>query len=145
VKAFTVSLALAVLLLAGCSQEVDTTEAIRQGVITHLSGVVGLDLSQMDVEVGSVAFRENEADATVSFRPKGSTDAAAAMEMAYTLERQGSRWVVKKRAEGASSHGDAMLGGEMPGGEMPGGEAPAGGIPPGHPPMGESAPPVEGP
>ena len=128
------------LLLAACSQNIHNTEAVRQGVITHLANNSGLDLSSMDIEVASVVFRENEADATVSFRPKGSTDPSAGMQMNYTLERQGDRWVVKSKAEGGSPHSGGMTGG----GEMPQGHPPMGGsgsgsggaLPPGHPPVG---------
>jgi hypothetical protein len=111
------------LLLLGCSRGAQTPEAVRQGVIDYLSKRSDLDLASMQVEVTSVSFRQNEADATVSFRPKGG-GAASGMQMRYTLERQGSRWVVKGK------------------GQAPSGEAPHGNVqrpaefPPGHPPVG---------
>jgi len=59
----------------------------------------------MQVDVTSVSFRQNEADATVSFRPKGG-GAGAGMQMRYVLERRGNRWVVKSKSEaGGSPHG----------------------------------------
>ncbi len=86
----------------------------------------------MQVDVSSVSFRQNEADAVVSFRPKGSSDASAGMQMQYTLEKKGDRWVVKgKRESGMSPHG-----GGAPDGAMPPGAA----MPPGHPPAAKSAP-----
>ncbi len=109
-------------LLCSCSKSLDNKDAIRQGVLDHLSSRKGLDLDlkAMDVEVTNVSFRATEADATVSFRPKGSSGAAV-MEMKYTLTRKGDQWAVKSKAEaGANPH-----------------TAPAeqGGLPPSHPPM----------
>lgn len=135
------------LLLAGCSQNAaNSPEAVRQGVITYLAGVAGLDVGQMDVEVSAVSFGEDSANATVSIRPRGSTDPAAGMQMSYTLERQGSRWVVTNRSETGSPHGEGMMGGEgtMGGEGMMGGDTPTGEMPPGHPPMGGGTMPPAG-
>lgn len=129
-KAFLIALVLALVALTGCSSDLNSTEAVHQGVLTHLAGVAGLDVSQMDIEVTSVAFGDDEAEATVSFRPRGSTDPGAGMEMTYTLEQQGNHWVVRGRSESSSPHGEGMMEGEMPGGELP----------PGHPPMSEMPP-----
>jgi ABC-type Fe3+-citrate transport system substrate-binding protein len=134
VKTSAGAVAAAILVLLGCSRGVDSKEAIRLGVIEHLSGRSGLDLKSMQVDVTSVSFRQNEADAVVSFRPKGVADASAGMQMQYTLEKKGDRWVVKgKRESGMSPHG-----GTQP--APPGGPALGGEMPPGHPPMGKSAP-----
>ncbi|MCP5111282.1 MAG: hypothetical protein GY953_10645 [bacterium] len=123
---------LAGLLLAGCASDIQNKEAVRQGVIDHLSANAGLDLGSMDVEVTSVMFRENEADATVAFRPRGAAGAEAGLQMRYVLERSGGNWVVKSKAEaGGSPHG------ESPGGEMPPGHPPMGGAPEESPPAGD--------
>ena len=98
--------------------------AVRQGVIEYLSARSDLNFSQMQVDVTSVSFRKDEADATVSFRPKGG-GAAAGMQLRYTLERKGNRWVVK--GKGAGAHGQ--------------GAAPASQLPPGHPQLGAGKPP----
>lgn len=96
---------LAVLALAGCKQTVQTKEAVRQGVVDYLSTRGNLDLKAMQVDVTSVNFRQNEADVVVSFRPKSSPNAEG-MEMRYTLEQKGGRWVVKGKADkGAAPHG----------------------------------------
>jgi hypothetical protein len=120
------------LLLFGCGRANQTPDAVRQGVLDYLSKRSDLDLSSMQIDVTAVSFRQNEADATVAFRPKGAT-ASAGMQMRYTLERQGNRWVVKGRGQspaGAMPHGANMP--QTPGmGSMPGGQ-----LPPGHPPMG---------
>lgn len=142
VKLLTVA-CVAVLLMGACTQNIQNEEAVRQGVISHLAGVSGLDLTSMDVEIASVVFRGDEADAVVSFQIKGSTEPGSGMQMTYTLERQGSRWVVKGRADsGGAAQGGGAMGsepaeGSLPAGHPPMGEAaPESGMPPGHPPTG---------
>ncbi len=115
------------LLLSGCSRDIQSKEAVRSGILSHLSNRAGLDVGSMDVEVTSVSFRGAEADATVSFRPKGSSDPASGMQMLYTLERKGNQWIVKgKRESGSTPHSGAP--------EAPPGHT--GQLPPGHPPAG---------
>ena len=83
-------------------------------------------------------FRDKEADAVVVFKPKGG-DASSGMSMRYTLEVQGSTWVVKKKADSsghAASTPPGAAAGSMP---MPSGAMPmpstSGAMPPGHPPV----------
>lgn len=117
------------LLLGGCKKDIQNEEAVRQGIMKHLSQRG--DLTSMDVTVTKVAFRQNEADATVRFQAKGSTAPGASLEMDYILERRGNEWVVKGRASG--SHGSGMPGGQNPHGMgAPAGAMP-GSLPPGHP------------
>ncbi|MBK5294070.1 MAG: hypothetical protein JJE04_20635 [Acidobacteriia bacterium] len=120
-------------LLCSCSKSLDNKDAIRQSVIDHLSSRKGLDLDlkAMDVDVTSINFRANEADAVVNFRPKGAAGAAG-MEMKYTLERKGDRWAVKSKAEAGGNPHAAPSPGGMSGDGAGGG---AGALPPGHPPM----------
>jgi hypothetical protein len=130
-------LGVAALLVCGCNktQKIQNPEAVRKGVIDYLAKRSSIDVKSMQIDIASVNFRENEADAVVSFKPKGSTDPGSGMQMAYTLERKGDQWVVKGRA---GSKGGASPHGEMPGGGMPGGMT--GQMPPTHPPMTEGAP-----
>jgi hypothetical protein len=129
----TVWLALAGLLaLGGCNRGAQTKEAVQAAVIDYLAKRGTLDISRMRIEVVSVTFRQNEADATVSFQPKDSSDAGAGMTMAYTLERKGGGWAVKPRPGG-------MAGGHGAGMQVPEG------APPGHPPVGGAAAPAEAP
>ncbi len=119
----------AVVWLSGCSGDIQNKEAVREGVIEHLSANSGLDIGSMDIEVTSVEFRENEADAVVSFQAKGSDDPAASMQMRYLLEKKGRRWVVKSKGGGTGAHGGGM-------GSPQGTPPPSGGMmPPGHPPI----------
>lgn len=111
-------------LSCGSQSNLNTKDAIRKAVLEHLSARKGLDLNMeaMELDVGDVSFRANEADATVSFRTKGSQ--TSAMTMKYTLIRDGDHWKVKPRAEGgANPHG------------MPAAPPPTE-MPPGHPPTG---------
>jgi hypothetical protein len=123
---------LAATLLAGCSKNIDTPEAVREGVIKDIAKKV--DVQSMDVSVDSVSFREKEADAKVSFRPKGAA-ASQSITMSYQLERQGDEWHIKGRtmdthqAQTAAPGEPALPAGHP--GVTPG--AAAGPLPAGHP------------
>jgi hypothetical protein len=120
-----------VLALTGCHHDIRNESAVRQGVLDYLSNRAGLNMASMNVQVTSVVFRKDEADAIVSFAPKGSN--AGGMTIRYLLERKGDRWVVKGRADsGQSPHAGAEA--NPHGGMTPGaGAAPSGALPPGHP------------
>jgi hypothetical protein len=114
--------------LGACSRGIQSEAAVKQGVLDYLSSRADLNISSMQVDVASVSFRQNEADAMVSFRPKGG-NAASGMQMKYTLEKKGNRWVVKGKGAGHgmnASPNPAGAGSQMP---------------PGHPPMTGGAPP----
>ena len=122
----------ALLLLAACHKDIQTTEAVQRGMMKYLASKSGLSASAMDVSVTSVSFRQNEADATVHFQARGSSGPSSGISMRYVLERKGNEWVVKGRAggmsQGANPHGDMGGMGASPQG---GGGMPA--MPPGHP------------
>jgi hypothetical protein len=104
VRTAAISLA-ALVLLTACSRRIDTSEAVRQGVLDYLATRSNLNMSAMNVEVATVSFRKDEADATVSFTAKGSPRAKG-MSIRYTLSRKGDKWVVKDKPEGgANPHG----------------------------------------
>ena len=111
--------------LSACNKAPQTKEAVKQGVVEHLGKGSGLDLNLMDVDVVSVSFNGDQARATVNFRPKSSPDQG--MQMNYTLESKGNKWVVQKKAgAGSSPHGDATVAPPT---------SPSGDLPPGHPPV----------
>jgi hypothetical protein len=117
--------------LIGCNRASQSQEAIRAGVIDYVATKV--NIGAMDVDVTSIAFKGNEADATVSFRAKGA-DPASGLQMRYTLEQKAGKWVVKDKAQaGGSPHGAAI----NPGGEpaSPHVNPGAGQLPAGHPPL----------
>lgn len=108
---------------SGCNRGIDTPEAVRQGIIDYLAKRSNLNVSGMNVEVTSVSFRKNEADATVAFTARGANPGNP-MSMRYTLERRGNQWVVKEKAEsGANPHAGAAGQPQAAPGQMP----------PGHP------------
>lgn len=145
------------LLLAttACNRGTQNKDAVRQGLMEYLSNRPNLSMGGMTVDVTRVTFNGNQAEAVVSFTPKGGP-AGNGMSMRYTLEQKNGKWVVAGRADsGQNPHGSAAMpgaanphGGGMPGmppaggidTERPGG-APSGALPPGHPSVG--APPSD--
>ena len=134
-------------LLCGCKKNIDNNDAVKQGITTYLAK--RSDLLAMDVSVTSVAYKGDEATATVRFQAKGNNSPNAGMSMQYVLERKGSQWVVKGRA-GGEAHSGMPQG--MPGGSaapganggslgamptLPNGQ-PSGALPPGHPAIGST-------
>jgi hypothetical protein len=121
------------LILTGCAQAPQNKDAVRKGVVDHLTkSSSGLDLASMDVEVTAVTFHDKQANATVTFRPKANPQQG--MTMNYTLESEGKNWVVKKKAGAGGHEGAAAPEGaaENPHGQ---GAPPSGDLPPGHPPV----------
>jgi hypothetical protein len=142
----------AALLLISCGKDIQNNEAVRQAVVEDLTrrqAQTGLDMNTMQVDVSSVSFRKNAADAVVSFTPKNAE--GGGLRMNYVLERKGDKWVVTGRqASGMSSHGNVPLpdAGDGTGQALPPGHPavdPKAGtgtaLPPGHPPVDPNAPP----
>ena len=122
---------LVALLLAACARKnIENKEAIRQAVIEYLSSrqsQTGLDMSTMDVNVSTMAFERDTARATVEFRIKNSD---AGMQLSYTLDRKGDKWVVQPRQDGGQGHAGALPADGKAPAELPAGH-PA--LPPGDP------------
>jgi outer membrane murein-binding lipoprotein Lpp len=120
------ALLIVTLLLAGCGRKnIENKEAIRQAVVEYLNSrqaQTGLDMSTMDVNVMAMTFERDTARATVEFRVKNSD---AGMQLNYTLDRKGDKWVVQARQDAGQGHGVVL----------PPGDAgnPSGQLPPGHP------------
>lgn len=92
----------------------------------------GLDPSAMDVSVDAVAFDRDVARATVAFRIKGGTQG---MQMNYTLDRVGDKWVTRKPAGKGAPHPAVEPEQALPPPAItPGQELPAG-----HPPVTEQS------
>jgi hypothetical protein len=138
---------LAAILVTGvptaCKRGIDNQEAVRQGVINYLSQRSNLNVSAMNVNVTTVSFRQNEADAVVAFTAKGAAPGQP-MSFRYTLERQGDHWVVKGGADaGGSAHGAAGENPHSAANPNPHGAADplaTGELPPGHPPVDSTEP-----
>jgi len=74
----------------------------------------------MDVDVTAMAFERDTARATVLFKVKNGD---GGMQMNYTLDRKGDKWVVRPNTDGGAGHGVAVPPNDDPG---------AGKLPPGH-------------
>ena len=116
-------------MLAGCTKNIDTPEAVKQGVIKDIAKKV--DVGNMDVTVESVSFRGKEATATIAFKPRGG-DPKQAITMSYSMEKQGDEWHVKARD--MERHQAVQPGVQLPPGHM--GSQGEGQMPPGHPATG---------
>ena len=123
------------LLLAACARKnIENQDAIRQAVIEYLNSrqaQTGLDMSTMDVNVTAMAFERDTARATVEFRVKGGD---AGMQLNYTLDRKGDKWVVQARQDTGQGHGVVQPPGET-------GSSAPGQLPPGHPSIPPAATP----
>ncbi len=120
----------ALLLSSACrSQKADDKEAIRQGVVSHLTAMKGLNIPNMDIVVTQYSVNGNQAQAQVEIRAKNGDAAGGMMQLAYNLEKRGDQWVVVKSAPAGGTL-------QHPGpGEIP----PGGSMPPGHPSTSGSA------
>jgi hypothetical protein len=133
------ALSLSIAGLMSCAKTIDNKEAVRQGVVSYLAK--RSDFLAMEVSVTSVAFRQDEATASVHFQAKGNNAPGAGMNMQYVLERKGSEWVVKGRAGSGAPHAGMPQGGSMPPGGLGAGPGTGSGsigampqtLPPGHP------------
>lgn len=101
----TAILLAAVLALSGCRGANQDTEAVHQGILDHLAEA-GFSNQNMDVSVNSLQFNGDKADAVVKIAPKGHAEQG--MQMHYTLQQKGSRWVVVGRAD-ATGHGAGIV------------------------------------
>lgn len=109
-------------LLSACTKDIQNSDAVRGAIVDYLrarEAKTGLKMDAMQVEVASMTFSSsgNEAHATVKFTPK---QGGPGMDMPYTLDRNGNKWVVRAHAEG---------------GENPHGAAGLPALPPSHPPV----------
>jgi len=136
---------LVILCLAGCNKSGNqSNDAVRQGVVEYLQKV-GINVAGMDINLASVKFNGNQADATVNMGVKGT--GSSTMTMSYHLEMKDTKWVVVGKQDSGQHAAMPGAGGAPPaapgaanphaGGAMPG--APAGG---GKMPSPEDLPPA---
>ena len=110
--------------LAACHHGLQNNEAVRQGVIDHFSKT-GLNVAAMDINLTSVQFNGNTADAAVAVTLKNGP-AGPPMAFKYHLEQKDNKWVVVGQGASAHSKEAAPTGGTMPP-AAPGTENPHGG------------------
>jgi hypothetical protein len=94
--ALTVGLSAALFAVGGCKKQQSDADAIRAGIMQHLTSVGTLNISAMDMDIRSVSVTGNQAHAEVEFRPKGSGPQVGGMQVAYNLEKRDGGWVVLK-------------------------------------------------
>jgi hypothetical protein len=135
---------LSILLIAGAlgcgSSEPARTAAddrreIEEAIDRHLAKRNDLDFSSMKVVVDRVNFvGDDQAEATVKFTV--GEDAAASIQLAYTLQRTNEVWEVVGTPKGTQG---AQTAPPAAGGAMPPDHPPVGGeqqqLPSGHPPV----------
>ena len=119
---------LAILVLAGCRNELKSKDKVQEAIVSRLGSSSGLDLKSLDINTTSVTFDKNMAFATVAFHPKGDPSVNSGMTMKYTLEDRDGKWVVVKVSD---SQGHGFSGQAPPGSDR---------LPPGHPSINPSAP-----
>jgi hypothetical protein len=99
-------------LLTACTKDIQNKGAVRDGIVDYLrvrQEKTGLNVDMMQVEVSNLTFTSsgNEAHANVMFTPKAGGDG---MQIPYTLDRKGAKWVVRAHAEGGENpHGAGGL------------------------------------
>ncbi len=126
-RAFWAAFLGAMLLLTGACKKSNDKDAIRAGVVKHISSMNGLNVNNMDVVVTQATISGNTAQANVDIRAKNGDPNAPPMQLVYNLEKQGNEWVVTKgQAAGGMQH------------PAPG-SMPQGNLPPGHPTTGGAA------
>jgi hypothetical protein len=108
-RSATAALLFASLLLTdGCKQQPNDKDAIRSGILQHLTAVGTLNINAMDMDIRSVSINGNQARAEVEFRPKTGAAPGSGMQVAYSLEKRDGSWTVLKTqaAGGAIQHPD---------------------------------------
>lgn len=120
-------------LLVACAKAPQNPDAVKQAIIDHLSKRNDMLAQSMKIDIVSVNFRDNAADAVVSVAPK---EGGSGIQMSYSLVMEGGKWSVQPAA--ANPHGNtAMPTGELPAGHPPMDAAPNGAV---HPPAPKAHP-----
>src|SRR5882762_956185 len=97
-KRFAIGLGLLAALCAacGCKKQQSDNDAVRAGIMQHLTAVGTLNISAMEMDIRSVSINGNQAHAEVEFRPKTGGAPGAGMQVAYNLEKRNGSWTVLK-------------------------------------------------
>ena len=144
----------ALLACGACKKQRSDNDAIRSGIMQHLTGVGTLNMSAMVMDIRSVSINGNQAHAEVEFRPKTGAPPGSGMQVAYNLEKRDGAWVVLKTQAtgGMIQHPDPnqnphqnqdVHAGALPKFNdvlNPAGATAQGALPPGHPPANSQPP-----
>jgi len=79
-----------------CKKQTSDNDAIRAGILQHLTSIGTLNMSAMEMDMRSVAVTGNQAHVEVEFRAKTNGPPGGGMQVAYDLEKRGDAWVVLK-------------------------------------------------
>jgi hypothetical protein len=135
--------------VSGCKNRQSESDAIRAGIMQHLTAVGTLNISAMEMDILSVSINGSQAHAEVEFRPKTGAAPGTGMQVAYNLEKRDGSWTVLKTqaAGGMIQHPDPnqnphqnqnVHSGSLPNFNdvlNPAGAPAQGNLPPGHPPV----------
>jgi hypothetical protein len=94
--ALALGLAAALFAAGGCKKQASDNDAIRAGIMQHLTGIGTLNMTAMDMDIRGVSINGNQAHAEVEFRPKTGGTPGAGMQVGYNLEKRDGAWVVLK-------------------------------------------------
>jgi hypothetical protein len=133
--------------VSGCKRQPSDNDAIRAGILQHLTALGTLNISAMQMDIRNVSINGNQAHAEVEFRPKTGSAPGTGMQVAYNLEKRDGSWTVLKTqaAGGTMQHPDpnqnphqnqALHSGSLPNFNAvlnPAGSPSQGALPPGHP------------
>jgi hypothetical protein len=152
--ALALGLAAAVVASGGCKKKTSDNDAIRAGIMQHLTGIGTLNMTAMDMDIRSVSINGNQAHAEVEFRPKAGGTPGAGMQVGYNLEKRDGTWVVLKSQpmggmiqhpdpnQNPHQNQDTHSGGLPKFNDIlnPSGTPAQGALPPGHPPVNSQQP-----
>ncbi len=94
--ALSLGLTTALLFSCGCNQAKRDANEVRAGIMKHLAGMNGLNMSAMDMEIRNISVNGDKAHAEVEYKLKSGSEKGAGMQVSYNLERRNGEWVVQK-------------------------------------------------
>jgi hypothetical protein len=155
--ALSLGLTVTLLVAGGCNKAKKDANEVRAGIMKHLAGMSGLNMSAMDMEIRNITVNGDKAHAEVEYKLKSGNDKGAGMQVSYNLERRDGQWVVQKSQPigGMIQHPDPSqnphpnqsgTAGNMPNfGEIlkSTGASSPGALPPGHVPINSNSAPAQ--
>lgn len=98
-------------ILPACNRGLHSDQAVREAIEAHLKTRSDLAMTKMSLELDSVKFAGDTAEAEVKYRSKDNPNVAVSVR--YTLRRAGDHWEVL-----SSSSGNPMATSPHSGGAM---------------------------
>jgi hypothetical protein len=107
---------IAMALIAGC-RNINTKQAVKQAIDTHLQENSSINRSSFITEVEKVDFRGDTAQALVKFQSRQSPNLA--VHVRYNLKRSRGQWLVMSSEPAGGQGPDSHLGEEPTGSGSP--------------------------